>query len=336
SALAADVLRLPAGQAVTQADVSRLVWGTVKGAEALRAVSDPVALAKKVLHLPASVGLSADQAGERLLWLMAGASVSGFDPSDPADLAAWDLVRHGALDDSTRLMAGGVPMGRNWTGRQVIGGIATQGYVVSPDGSVENGTSYNPAWPKGPSHSPAPAYVVYADSTNGHLSMPWPDGSSRWVPGSEIAALLRHDRVNQQIALAAPLLMVGTHNNPGGLAQHVAGRSGTARTTVLSELPSAPVFDPSRNESVIVLAGDPAQQDVAHWQSRQPAVLPGTSGEQGTMHTFPGQAPVSSGSSPVVVGFDAGSSSVGRDERRELKALASGVASAGLLNLRAG
>ncbi|WP_344285724.1 hypothetical protein, partial [Streptomyces hebeiensis] len=42
------------------------------------------------------------------------------------------------------------------------------------------------------------------------------------------------------------------------------------------------------------------------------------------------------GSSPTVVGFDAGSSSVGRDERRELKALASGVASAGLLNLRAG
>ncbi|NED88406.1 lonely Cys domain-containing protein, partial [Streptomyces sp. SID11233] len=287
SALAADVLRLPPGQAVTQADVSRLVWGTVKGAEALRGVPDPVAYARKVLHLPASAELSADEAGDRLLWLMAGAAVTGFDPSDPADLAAWDLVRNGALDDSTRLMTRGVAMGRNWTRRPVDGDINTQGYVLSPDGTVGNGAPYAPGWPGGPSGSPADAYVIYADSVNGHVSMPFPDGSNRWVPGSEIAALLRHDRVHRQLALAVPLLMVGTHTNPVGLARHVAGRSGTARTTVLSELPSAPVYDAARNGYVIVLAGDPAQP-TAHWQTGQPAVLPGTSAEQGTMHTFAG------------------------------------------------
>ncbi|WP_031088483.1 lonely Cys domain-containing protein, partial [Streptomyces sp. NRRL WC-3549] len=118
AATAIDVLRLPPERAVTRVDVSRLVWGTVKGAEAVRAVSDPVAAARKVLHVPAGADLSPDEARERLLWLMAGAAVSGFDPSDPSDLAAWDLVRQGALDDTTRLTTGGVPSGRNWTRRQ--------------------------------------------------------------------------------------------------------------------------------------------------------------------------------------------------------------------------
>ncbi|MGW2212996.1 lonely Cys domain-containing protein, partial [Streptomyces sp. NPDC001781] len=301
-ASAVNVLRLPSARPVTQADVSRLVWGTVKGAEALRAVADPTALAKKVLHLPAGTDLSADQAADRLLWLMAGAAVSGFDPSDPADLAAWDLVRHGALDDGTRLMAGGVATGRNWTGRPVTGDIATRGYVVSPDGSVGGGTRYDALWPQAPSGSAARAYLIWADSTNGHVSMPWPDGSSRWIPGSEIAALLRHDRVHRQIPLGTPLLVIGTHVNPAGLAQHVAGRSGTARTTVLSELPSAPVLDPSSGGSVIVLAGDPAQE-TPHWQTSRPADLPGTSAEQGTLHTLPGpSAPPADGDDRINAG----------------------------------
>ncbi|MEI5033223.1 lonely Cys domain-containing protein [Streptomyces sp. S1A(2023)] len=169
------------------------VGGAVRAAEYLRSVTDPVALAKKALHLPASADLTADGAGDRLLWLMAGATVSGFDPADPADLAAWDLVRHGALDDSTRLTADGVPTGRDWTRRPVIGDIATDGYLVSPDGGLDGATPYPAPWPDAPPGSAAKAYVVHADSTNGHVSMPWPDGSSRWVPGSEIAALLRHE-----------------------------------------------------------------------------------------------------------------------------------------------
>ncbi|MHC3534429.1 hypothetical protein ACLQ2M_41615, partial [Streptomyces sp. DT7] len=74
-----------------------------------------------------------------------------------------------------------------------------------------------------------------------------------------------------------------THSNPAGLARHVAGRSGTARTTALSELPSAPVLDAARNEYVLVLAGDPAQS-AAPWQPGQPAVLPGTADEPGALH----------------------------------------------------
>ncbi len=290
AALAADVLRLPDASAVSRADVSRLVWGAVKGAEALRSVTDPVALAKKALHLPASAAPTPDEAGDRLLWLMAGAAVTGFDPADPTELAAWDLVRHGALDDGNRLMAGGVPTGRNWTRRPVAGDITTEGYLVSPDGGLDGATPHPAPWPDAPRGSAATAYVLNADSTNGHVSMPWTDGSSRWVPGSEIAALLRHDRVHQQIALRAPLLVIGSHTNPGGLAQHLAGRAGTARTTLLSELPSTPVPHPVSGRNAIVLTeGTDARPD--HWQTRRPAALPGVSGRQGPLHTFTGRAP---------------------------------------------
>ncbi|MFE2397658.1 lonely Cys domain-containing protein, partial [Streptomyces sp. NPDC059425] len=289
AALAADVLRLPDAGAVTRTDVSRLVWGAVRGAEALRNTTDPVALAKKALHLHPSAEPTPDEAGDRLLWLMAGAAVSGFDPADPADLAAWDLVRHGALDDGTRLTAQGVPTGRDWTRRPVTGDIATEGYLLSPDGGLDAATPHPAPWPATPAGSAANAYVVHADSTNGHISMPWPDGSSRWVPGSEIAALLRHDRVHQQIALHAPLLMVGAHTNPGGLAQHVAGRAGTARTTLLSELPGALLPHPASGRNVIVLTGETAQRP-DHWQPRRPAALPGASAQQGALHTFTGRA----------------------------------------------
>ncbi|WP_306340862.1 lonely Cys domain-containing protein, partial [Streptomyces sp. AS13] len=290
AALAADVLRLPDASAVSRADVSRLVWGAVKGAEALRSVTDPVALAKKALHLPASAAPTPDEAGDRLLWLMAGAAVTGFDPADPTELAAWDLVRHGALDDGNRLMAGGVPTGRNWTRRPVAGDITTEGYLVSPDGGLDGATPHPAPWPDAPRGPAAPAYVLNADSTNGHVSMPWTDGSSRWVPGSEIAALLRHDRVHQQIALRAPLLVIGSHTDPGGLAQHLAGRAGTARTTLLSELPSTPVPHPVTGRNAIVLTqGTDTRPD--HWQTRRPAALPGVSGRQGPLHTFTGRAP---------------------------------------------
>ncbi len=71
AALAADVLRLPDASAVSPRGRGKLVWGAVKGAEALRSVTDPVALAKKALHLPASAAPTPDEAGDRLLWLMA-------------------------------------------------------------------------------------------------------------------------------------------------------------------------------------------------------------------------------------------------------------------------
>ena len=290
--LAADVLRLPNAQAATRGDVTKLVWGTVKGAEALRSVDDPVALAKKALHLPAAgPDPTPDEARNTLLWLMAGAAVSGFDPSHPTELAAFDLVRNGALDDTTRVLTSrGVPTGRNWTGNPVNGPVGAQRYVVSPNGTLAGGVPFDPAWRQMEPGSPADAFVVLADSTNGHVSMPWPDGSRRWIPGSEIAALLRHDRDGHTLLLRTPLLMVGSHTNPGGLAQHVAHREGTARTTTLAELPGGLVFDPDRGENVIVLAGDPAQQ-ADHWQTREPAALADTSNEQGTLHTFPGQAP---------------------------------------------
>ncbi|MBK3547308.1 lonely Cys domain-containing protein, partial [Streptomyces sp. MBT60] len=298
AALAADVLRLPDASAVSRADVSRLVWGAVKGAEALRSVTDPVALAKKALHLPGSAAPTPDEAGDRLLWLMAGAAVTGFDPADPTELAAWDLVRHGALDDSTLLTADGVPTGRNWTRGTVTGDIATEGYLVSPDGGPDGATPHPAPWPDAPRGSAATAYVLTADSTNGHVSMPWTDGSSRWVPGSETAALLRHDRVHQQIALRAPLLVIGTHTNPGSLAQHLAGRSGTARTTLLSELPGALVPHPVNGRNAIVLTeGTAARPD--HWQTRRPAALPGTSAQQGPLHTFTGRAPGTESSTAV-------------------------------------
>ncbi len=188
---------------------------------------------------------------------------------------------------------------------------------MSPDGSVAGGTQYGAAWPDAPAGSAVGAYVLYADSTNGHVSMAWPDGSERWVPGSEIAALVRHDRVHRQTALGAPLLVIGTHDNPVGLAQHLAARAGTARTTLLSELPSAPVLDPSRDENVIVLAGDPARR-TAHWQARRPAVLPGTSAEQGAVHTFADRASAtpsaagSPGTSPVAPATDDAKLDVGR------------------------
>ncbi|WP_143588602.1 lonely Cys domain-containing protein, partial [Streptomyces albovinaceus] len=298
AALAADVLRLPDAGAVSRADVSRLVWGAVKGAEALRSVTDPVALAKKALHLPGSAAPTPDEAGDRLLWLMAGAAVTGFDPADPTELAAWDLVRHGALDDSTLLTAGGVPTGRNWTRGTVTGDIATEGYLVSPDGGPDGATPHPAPWPDAPRGSAAKAYVLTADSTNGHVAMPWTDGSSRWVPGSEIAALLRHDRVHQQIALRAPLLVIGSHTNPGSLAQHIAGRAGTARTTLLSELPGALVPHPVNGRNTIVLTeGTAARTD--HWQTRRPAALPGVSAQQGPLHTFTGRAPGTESSTAV-------------------------------------
>ncbi len=133
-----------------------------------------------------------------------------------------------------------MPTGRNWTRRPVTGDITTEGYLVSPDGGPDGATPHPAPWPDAPRGSAATAYVLNADSTNGHVSMPWTDGSSRWVPGSEIAALLRHDRVHQQIALRAPLLVIGSHTDPGGLAQHLVAVPGPPARPCCPNCPAPP------------------------------------------------------------------------------------------------
>ncbi|MYV51044.1 lonely Cys domain-containing protein, partial [Streptomyces sp. SID3212] len=254
-------------------DRVKLFWGTVKAREALgeRTPDELRALEEKVLHLgPVKPGDGPRPAvdltqGSALLRLAAGAAAVGLDPRDPAELAAYHLMQRGALSDSTLIVSAkprGV-RGRDWKGRPVREEIVTDTYLLSPDGSVANGVSGPAPWAPAPgSGQPASPYFVVADGSGGTLDLRLPTGTVPGVPDDEVAALVRYDQRLGAIPLATPVVLIGSDGGepPVEVAVAIAGRSSTARKTLVGREATQLVLDPALGKAVIVVTGTPVPQ----------------------------------------------------------------------------
>ncbi|MBO4258418.1 lonely Cys domain-containing protein, partial [Streptomyces griseorubiginosus] len=248
--LARDVLGLDPSAQVTPADRQNLLWSTVKAVESVDNHPDPYTLTRKVLHLldsddPQDPGRRAD-----LLWTAAAAAAVGRDTYNPTALAAHHLQRNGALDRATRLLAtDGTPVGRNWTGNSLPGGVVPDQYWVTTQGT-NTSTPHTGAWVRSGADAPG-GYFLFMNraSLQGSVDMPWPDGGTRQVPYEEIGELLVHDpELSETDPSAVDLVPVGL--GPGALvpALTFGARTAAGRTVHVAEHPVDLVHDASTNE----------------------------------------------------------------------------------------
>ncbi|MFE7810861.1 lonely Cys domain-containing protein [Streptomyces sp. NPDC057433] len=291
------VLGLHTTAQVTEVHRQNALWATVKAVESVENHPDPDTLTTKVLHLggtgedPRDEALRAD-----LLRMAATAAALGRDTYDPTALAAYDLERHGALDDRTLITSvNGTKAGRSWTGKPVPSRLWADRYVISPGGGLGNSQGALAPWHRqgaGKSAHPGGYVLDMSGTTPGQVDMPWPDHSTRSVPHEEIAALLSHDPVLAQLDRDVVIVPVGVGPGAPGLAEAVAARTGAARSVWLPTRPLR-LLDrrPAANESLLVMTSP--RDDAEHWSQTRPPELPGQSAGSASAAVVPlaGAAP---------------------------------------------
>ncbi|WP_158075151.1 lonely Cys domain-containing protein [Streptomyces sp. CB02400] len=274
-----QVLGLRTSAHVTAADRQNALWATVQAVESVENHPDPDALTTKALHLTTGENPRDEALRTDLLLMAATAAALGRDAYDPTALAAYDLERHGALDDRTLITSvNGTKAGRSWTGKPAPSRMWADRYVISPDGGLGNSRRALAPWHRkgaGKSDHPGGYVLDMSGTTPGQVDMPWPDGTTRPVPYEEIAELLSHDPVLAQLDRDVTVVPVGAGTGDAGLAEAIAARTGAARTVWLPTRPLR-LLDrrPTVNESLLVLTS-PQDDTGAHWsQTRPPAPGP--------------------------------------------------------------
>lgn len=268
-----QVLGLRTSAPVTAADRQNALWATVKAVESVENHPDPDALTTKALHLTTGEDPRDETLRTELLRTAATAAALGRDAYDPTALAAYDLERHGALDDRTLITSvNGASTGRSWTGRPTPSRMWADRYAISPDGGLSNSHGALAPWyRKGAGKSAHPGgYVLdLSGTTPGQADMPWPDGTTRPVPYDEIAELLSHDPVLAQLDQDVAVVPVGAGAGDTALAEAIAARTGAARTVWLPTRPLR-LLDrrPAVNESLLVLTSP--QDDAVNWSETRP------------------------------------------------------------------
>ncbi|GAA2267382.1 hypothetical protein GCM10010415_35610 [Streptomyces atrovirens] len=274
-----QVLGLRTTAHVTAADRQNALWATVQAVESVESHPDPDALTTKALHLGPGEDPRDETLRTDLLRTAATAAALGRDAYDPTALAAYDLERHGALDDRTLITSmNGTKAGRSWTGKPAPSRMWADRYVISPDGGLGNSRGALAPWHRkgaGKSDHPGGYVLDMSGTTPGQVDMPWPDGTTRPVPYEEIAELLSHDPVLARLDRDVTVVPVGAGTGDAGLAEAIAARTGAARTVWLPTRPLR-LLDrrPAVNESLLVLTS-PQDDTGAHWsQTRPPAPGP--------------------------------------------------------------
>ncbi|MFE7990994.1 lonely Cys domain-containing protein, partial [Streptomyces shenzhenensis] len=254
-ARARQVLDIPPGRTVTAADRRRLLWATVRAVEAVDNHPDADALTRQVLHLPTGADPRDPAHQEALLWTAAGAAAVGRDVHSATALAAYDLQRHGALDDSTRVFAtSGRAVGRNWSTHPHTGRIDTDRYaVVDPTGGSTQ-PDYPTPWAAGADRGTPYVMVLTPGTEPDTVAIPWPDGTSRSVPYQEIAELIRHDPdLRTTPPSEARIVPVGLGPDTRRLGKVLASRDAVGRTVVATRRRTDLREDPSTGVTDLVM-----------------------------------------------------------------------------------
>ncbi|WP_211303332.1 lonely Cys domain-containing protein [Streptomyces milbemycinicus] len=291
---AAEVLHLDSPDQVTDVDRERLLWAVIEAHEVLSDTPDVQALAAKVLHLGDAAGPLDRARHAELVWLITAASAAGRDVHNPTALAAYHLQLNDALSDDTLIRTpGSEARGRDWTGQRSTKPLEVAYYLESPDGTLEGAFEartprYTPWNIDGTSDVPRARlpFFVLADGGDGHIDMPWPDGSRRRVPHDEIAELLVHDPWLTVRPPDAEVAVIKSHAGSGSrsLPKSLNSRAATARTTVSSRGPVTVHDDPLTGTRVMVVTAAPGQKH--HWQrGRPPAPAPGAARTATTLET---------------------------------------------------
>ncbi|HET6855962.1 MAG TPA: lonely Cys domain-containing protein, partial [Streptomyces sp.] len=191
-----DVLRLPDGTKVNDADRSRVFWAMVRAGEWFGALPDRDAVAARVLHLEEP---DEERTGE-LFDLAAQAVAAGRDLDDLTELAAFDLEVQGAFDPENRINgADGSQVGLNWSAAAVSRAVdMSRMRRPAPLAGDEGRTvSERALWQK--SGLVALVHVVRADKGDepGHAALTFRTAFGQkatfQAPYAEIAVLLSHN-----------------------------------------------------------------------------------------------------------------------------------------------
>ncbi|MFH8650507.1 lonely Cys domain-containing protein [Streptomyces tendae] len=272
---ARQVLNLPPAVPVTARHRQLALWATVKAVEGLDSHPGREALTRKVLHLPP--GPQPQGMDTELLRMSAAAAAVGIDTFDPTALAAYDLRRHGMLDDAFAITSqSGRKTGRSWTRKPVQNPLWEDRYFTSPTGDVIGSKTYLGFWNPEDDKADGPlgrvgAYVLDVDITDGQIDMPWPDGTVRQAPFDEVAELLYHDDDLADFRPDSPVVIVGDATRNANLAAAISARTGTARNTAMSEQPARIVDDPIAGASFLVMTLPKGEQP--RWQTTSPPEL---------------------------------------------------------------
>ncbi|MFE9609103.1 lonely Cys domain-containing protein [Streptomyces sp. NPDC006012] len=272
---ARQVLGIAAGERVTPADRRALLWAVIRAVEAVDGHPDAAALTRRVLHLPAGADPRDPAYRDALLWTAVGAAAIGRDVHSPTALAAFDLQRQGALDDSTRVVStGDVVVGRNWSPRAVPGRLETGRYtVVDPTGRRQASEHPTP-WTEGPSRGEPYVVVLGPGAEPDTVAMPWPDGTTRSVPYEEIAELIRHDPVMRRRTSVSKVRVVpvGLGTADRKLRDLLTSRDFAGRVTIEARRPLELRDDPAQGITSLELAS-PSSDRYTDWGSSSPKAL---------------------------------------------------------------
>ncbi|NUQ97860.1 MAG: lonely Cys domain-containing protein [Streptomyces sp.] len=144
-----------------------------------------------------------------------------------AALAAYHLVRQGALSDATRITApDGRALGRNWTRRPVTD-LVPMSYAVWDAGQLDD---LQPAlWQRQTPGDHRP-YVIVAEGDQDHVVVTLANGSRRRVPVNVFAELLTMDPDLAALDGSLPVVLAVSEAGAGGLRLPRTAAARTGRT----------------------------------------------------------------------------------------------------------
>ncbi|MCO5975018.1 lonely Cys domain-containing protein [Actinoallomurus soli] len=185
------LLRLDASEPFGEAEWSRLFWSMAEADRWLSGLSDPDALAARVLHLERpEPGRRADFAD-----LVVSAMAAGRDPDDTVQLGAFHLETLGAFGPDRELLdESGMPSGRNWSSDSTSGVRVRTSHlmILQEAGPGRPGTTRRaPApWSRGGGKPVLMLYTGRIGSTQVALTI---GGTRMQVPYAEFAELVSRD-----------------------------------------------------------------------------------------------------------------------------------------------
>ncbi|HET6857364.1 MAG TPA: lonely Cys domain-containing protein, partial [Streptomyces sp.] len=316
---ARQVLGLPDGAPVGEAEYTKLFWAMVKASEAFAGMPDRDAFGARVLHLD-----KPDRGRrEHLFYAVAAAAAAGRQVSDVDAVAAFQLERDFL---PLQVAVGGKPSVRNWAGLDMPGGVDTARITLS-------GSDTEAPWQvKG---GPRPVVVAVEPLGDGRLALTNAAGVRRVVTEDELGELLAHDRSVYGHGLDTPLVLAASElgRRHPDLPDKLKVRLGRAIwfTDNSIEWSGLGVQDPA----VIGHTGDPAAK--GNWHVARPAAAQTSSVSRVTSAPRPEWVPAD----PVLPSltrreFAEGAETVSAGQRKRIRTLVSSVAEVGARNVLAG